>query len=94
MKTLHENDASDLSIMGPRPGRPARGQARHRPWPGRFCHTSPPHIRRWMTIDLINLDCHLLGKKAENGRLRRSRIKFSYFYSSFPDSSLKIDRQN
>ena len=27
----------DLATMGPRPGRPARGQARHRPWPGGFC---------------------------------------------------------
>ena len=33
------------------------------PWPGKFFHAPPPPTHTDHTIDFINPDCHLLGKK-------------------------------
>ena len=48
---------------GCRACRPAGPFGQHSPRPGTFFHPPPPHTHTDITIDFINPDCHLLGKK-------------------------------
>ena len=51
------------AIIGPRAGRPGGRLSVPYPMAGKIFIPTPPHTHTDHTIDFINPDCHLLGKK-------------------------------